>query len=66
MNHNKNIVVEAICVGLVVVIVGTLIKKYLPNTCFDKYIKKEYLSLFLIGMFSHFVFELAGIKRWIV
>jgi capsular polysaccharide biosynthesis protein len=32
-----NLVVEAIAVGLVVVIVGVLVKKYLPKTCIEKW-----------------------------
>jgi len=59
-----NLIIEAIVVGLVVVMVGTLVKKYLPNLGIEKYIKKEYLILFIIGVVSHFGFEAAGLNHW--
>ena len=58
------LVAEAIAVGLVVVVVGVLVKKFFPNTGLEKYIKKEYLVLFIIGAISHISFELAGLNHW--
>ena len=59
-----NLIAEAIAVGLVVVVVGVLVKKFFPNTGLEKYIKKEYLVLFIIGVVSHLSFELAGLNHW--
>jgi len=58
------LVAEAIAVGLVVVVVGVLVKKFFPNTGLEKYIKKEYIALFVIGVVSHLSFELAGLNNW--
>ena len=52
MNTYINLVMEAIAVGLVVAVVGVLVKKYLPKTCIEEYIKKEYIALFVIGVVS--------------
>ena len=64
MNTYINLVMEAIAVGLVVAVVGVLVKKYLPKTCIEEYIKKEYIALFVIGVVSHLSFELAGLNNW--
>ena len=53
------LVVEAIAVGIVIVIVSFLLDKV------DNRLKKnEYLFLFVVGSFTHLVFEAMGFNVW--
>ncbi len=65
--------IEAITVGLGLVIVGTIVSwvmskisnTELPPVCKDW--NKNYImeiSLFLTGVIAHFAFEFSGINRW--
>lgn len=67
------LLIEAVVVGVVVVIMGTLVTWLLGNTfsvdlppvCKDW--NKNYvmeISLFLTGVITHLVFEFAGINKW--
>lgn len=68
-----NILIEAIVVGLAVVVVGTLVsyllgnafKVDLPPVCNDW--NKNYvmeISLFLTGLLAHLLFEFTGLNAW--
>ena len=68
-----NIIVEAIVVGVVIVIVGTVVSALvgmvlgtdLPPVCRDW--NKNYameMSLFLTGALSHLLFEYTGANKW--
>jgi dolichol kinase len=67
------LLLEALIVGVVVVIlgsiIGTIVGKMigsdLPSVCKDW--NKKYameISLFLIGFFSHILFEFTGLNKW--
>ena len=69
----KNLLIEALFVGVVTVIIGnlagyiigTLLKVDLPIVCKDwnKYYTME-LSLFLTGVLVHLLCEYTGINKW--
>jgi hypothetical protein len=71
MNNNNNImlrlVVEAVIVGLVVVIMGipssAIALKILPVVD-DDHVPVMYLSLFITGVSSHLLFETLRINSW--
>ena len=67
------VLIEAVVVGIVVVIMGTIVsyllgnffKVDLPPVCDDW--NKNYvmeISLFLTGVVSHLFFEFLGINKW--
>lgn len=66
-------IVEALIVGIVVVIVGSatgyIVGKFndvdLPKVC-KKWNKNHVMeiSLFITGVLSHFIFEILGLNRW--
>ena len=69
----KSLLVEAIFVGVLVVIVGTVVGYVvgrfasvdLPAACkkWNKYHAME-ISLFLTGFFVHIICEYVGLNRW--
>lgn len=69
----KGLLIEAIVVGFVTVVIGTLVawglgKSFsvdLPPVCkeWNKFYVME-ISLFLTGIFAHFAFEVAGFNKW--
>lgn len=68
-----NLLIEAIVVGLVITVVGSIIswlirfvwKSSVPENCKDwnKYYVME-IALFLTGFLSHLLFEGAGLNKW--
>lgn len=67
------LIVEAVAVGLGIVVVGTLVSWVvgrmmgtdLPPVCKDW--NKNYImeiSLFLTGVIGHFLFEFSGLNKW--
>ena len=69
----KDLIIEALVVGVVTVIVGTLVswglgKRLsvdLPPVCkeWNKFYVME-VSLFLTGVFAHLLFEFIGANKW--
>ena len=64
-----NIIVEAIVVGLVLTIIATPILFYTQKGIKEKgFYSKDYLllviTLFVIGMIMHLLFEVAGANKW--
>lgn len=68
-----HLIIEAIIVGVVVVIVGTasgyIVGKFnnidLPTVC-KRWNKNHVMeiSLFITGVLSHFIFEMLGLNKW--
>lgn len=71
----KELLTEAVVVGFIVVIVGTLVafslrlfypyKVELPKQCkqWNKYFVME-ISLFFTGFFTHLLFDISGGNKW--
>lgn len=51
----KQLIIEGIVVGCIMVILHLLMKQYIKN---------EIHLLFLIGLFGHFIFEAVGANKW--
>ena len=67
-----NLLVEAIAVGIMILILGEIVMFILkkvglkgPCTCteWNKYYIRE-ISLFLTGFLGHLLFELVGANKW--
>lgn len=66
------LIIEAVCVGILTVIVGTLVSKVIiaiiknktPSTDLNN--RKYYmeLGLFLTGVIIHLLCEITGINKW--
>ena len=73
MRTQKDVLIEALVVGLSTVVMGLIIsaviggkmKPELPTECsqWNKYHMME-VSLFLIGFFLHIAYEAAGANEW--
>jgi len=74
MNYYLKLFIEAIVVGIGLIIVGSVIafavrnfypKPNLPDTCasYNKYYVMEF-TLFLTGFLFHLICELFGINNW--
>lgn len=70
---NMNLIKEAIFVGIIIVLIGTIIgyimriyfSQNLPDIC-KEWNKNHIMEicLFLTGFFTHIVCELIGINKW--
>ena len=75
MNYLSTLLIEALVVGIVTVIVGSIVgflvaslypfKVELPKQCknYNKYFIME-ICLFFTGFFAHLLFELVGGNKW--
>ena len=76
MNYYFKLIIEALCVGLLVVIVGSLVgfmlSKVYPTPILDKSCKnynKFFImesSLFLTGFLVHLICEFFGVNKWYI
>lgn len=60
----KQLIIEGCVVGIVLVIIGIIIRN-LPDVC--KNWNKNYImenNLFLIGFIAHMLFEMIGANKW--
>lgn len=70
-----NLFLEAVCVGILVLVIGSLVgyllsfstqsQRQLPKECknWNKYYIME-ISLFLTGFIAHLVLEATGLNKW--
>ena len=74
MNYFVHLIIEAICVGVSVVLIGTMLsfgvskfypKPFLPKICssYNKYHVMEF-TLFFTGFLVHILFEAVGANYW--
>ena len=54
------LLIEAFVVGIVMVVVGTIVKNY--NFQWKTY--NTEITLFLTGVFAHLLFEFTGFNKW--
>ena len=63
----KTLFIEAVAVGILVVIIGTIVTKVLFGNGSSKDWNKHHtmeIALFLTGVFTHFFCEFTGINQW--
>ncbi len=56
-----NVIIEGLTVGVVVLIVSTIFRKFLKHMNITL---KEYLIIICIGALTHLIFEVAGFNTW--
>ena len=56
----KALIIEAIIVGLIVIVIGCIISHFLGRSCDQKQI----ITLFLTGVITHVLCEITGANKW--
>lgn len=59
----QKLLVEALSVGVIVVIIGMIINSCIENVKIER-TRKQVLILFIIGVVTHIICEYAGLNKW--